>query len=44
MELTFVNTEKIEINLDKNTNLYPIKGIDFPNVKRHKDVELIFED
>ena len=44
LELTFINSKKININNEKNTNFYPIKGIDYPNIKRHKDVKLTFEN
>ena len=44
LELTFVNCKKIDVTLKKNTYFYPIKGIDYPNVKRHKDVKLTFEN
>ena len=44
LELTFINSIKVNINNEKNTNYYPIKGIDYPNIKRHKDVKLIFEN
>ena len=44
LELTFINSKKVNINNKKNTSYYPIKGIDYPNIKRHKDVKLIFEN
>lgn len=44
LELTFVNIAKININSEKNTYFYPMNGIDYPNVKRHKDVKLTFTD
>ena len=44
LELTFVNITKININSEKNTYFYPMNHIDFPNVKRHKDVKLEFKD
>ena len=44
LELTFINIAKINIDSEKNTYFYPMNGIDYPNVRRHKDIKLTFTD
>ena len=42
LELTLINIKNIEFIQKKNLNTYPIKGIDFPNVRRNNDIDLNF--
>jgi len=42
LELTFVNSKKIKYKNKINLTKYPIANIDYPNVKRNEDINLIF--
>lgn len=42
LELTLINIKNIRLYKKKNLHTYPLKGIDFPNVKRNNDVQLNF--
>ena len=44
LELTFVNHNKLELDLIKTTKTFPINGIDYPNWKRKKDINLKFNE
>jgi len=43
LEITFINDKKVNLSKRKNLSKYPIKGIDFPNVRRNKDIDLFFK-
>ena len=43
IEITFVNSKKIKYKKDKNNKNYPIKGLDYPSVKRREEIPLIFK-
>ena len=43
LEMTLINKKKIKLSRAKNNRVYPIKGLDFPNVKRNRDVQLKFK-
>jgi len=43
LELTFINSAKIELNLIKTKKNFPINGIDYPNWKRQRDINLKFD-
>jgi len=42
LELTFINTKLFKFFNKKNNNDYPIKNLDYPSVKRNKDIKLRF--
>ena len=42
LEISFVNTKSIKTAKKKNFQNYPIVKLDYPNVKRNKDIKLIF--
>ncbi len=42
LEITFINSNLIETDKKKNLQNYPIYKIDYPSVKRNKDIKLIF--
>ncbi len=42
IELTFVNTNKISVSLERSKKKYPISGLDYKNFKRGKDIKLDF--
>ena len=42
LEMTFVRKEYIEDLSKKNDKEYPVKGLDFPNAKRGKDIKISF--
>ena len=44
LELTFVNNNKLKLDLIKTTKTFPINGIDYPNWKRQKDINLKFDE
>ncbi len=44
LELTFINTEKINLNLIKTSKTYPIENLDYRNTHRKKDFILKFND
>ncbi len=44
LELTFVNIEKISLNLIKTQKNYPLKGLDYKNTHRKNDFFLKFND
>ena len=41
--MTLINKKKIKLSRAKNNRVYPIKGLDFPNVKRNPDIQLKFK-
>lgn len=43
IEITFVNSKKIKYMKNKNIKNYPIKGLDYPSVKRRVDIPIIFK-
>jgi len=43
LELTFVNCKKIKCDKGNSKYLYPIKGLDYPNIPRLKDIKLNFK-
>ena len=43
LEMTLINKKKIKLSRAKNNRVYPIKGLDFPNVKRNPDIQLKFK-
>ena len=44
LELTFVNNNKLELDLIKTIKTFPINSIDYPNWKRQKDINLKFDE
>jgi len=42
LELCFINSKIVNISKKKNFNHYPIISLDYPNVRRNKDIEIIF--
>ena len=44
LELTFLNTEKIKLNLIKTKKNYPLKDLDYKNINRMNDLFLKFND
>ena len=42
LELSFINSKIVGESKNKNINYYPIPGLDYPNVKRNKDIKIIF--
>ena len=42
LELCFINKRIIGKSKNRNLNYYPLSGLDYPNVKRNKDIKLIF--
>ena len=43
IELTLINKKYLSIKKRRNFNKYPIYGLDYPNLKRKKDIDLRFE-
>ena len=44
IELTFINSEKFHVDEKKSELNYPINNLDSSNMKRRKDLQLIFEN
>ena len=44
LELTLINIKNIKFTQKKNLHTYPIKGIDFPNVRRNNDININFDN
>ena len=42
IEMTFINKKKISLSNKKTIFSYPIKKLDYPNVKRYEDIKIIF--
>ena len=43
IELTFVNSDCIKVKKQLSNLKYPIKNLDFPNLKRRKDININFD-
>lgn len=43
LEITFINSNLIKKSKKKNFYDYPIYNIDYPSVKRNKDIKLVFK-
>ena len=43
IEITLINKKYLSIKKRRNFNKYPIYGLDYPNLKRKKDIDLRFE-
>ena len=44
IELSLINSKKFKVNKDKSTYKYPIEGLDYKNLKRRKDIKIIFNE
>ena len=44
LEITFLNKKRFKISKKKSKNRYPIKGLDFGNLKRRDDINLTFNE
>ena len=44
IEMTLINSKKYKTNKNKSKLSYPIKGLDFKNLKRRPDIELKFHE
>ena len=44
IEVTLLNSKKIFVNRQKSRKIYPIKGLDFKNLKRRQDIKIKFND
>ena len=44
IEMTLINSKKYKTSKDKSKLSYPIKGLDFKNLKRRLDIELKFHE
>ena len=44
IEMTLINSKKYKTNKNKSKLSYPIKGLDFKNLKRRQDIELKFHE
>ena len=42
--MTLINSKKYKTNKNKSKLSYPIKGLDFKNLKRRPDIELKFHE
>ena len=43
IEMTLINPRKFKIKNKKTNRIYPVKGLDFKNRKRGKDIKIVFE-
>ena len=43
LEISFINSKIIKISKKKNSQHYPILGLDYPSVRRNKDIKLLFK-
>lgn len=43
LELTLVNSDCINLGKTRSIDTYPLKGLDFPNLKRRRDIKINFD-